>query len=632
MLALFRKKQKGLKWVLWIVILALAAGMVLLFVDTPGDVASGLSGQEVAQVNGKPISIQEYNKQYQRLYEMYRQIYKLDRQDPEIVKQLGLKQQALNQLISEYAVESQAAKMGIGVTPEEVRQQITTLPVFQQNGKFIGFERYQELLQANEMTVAEFEGGVRRDLLRQKVMQVLTDGVFASAEEVRQEYASRNQEAKVRYVAIDKSAAETVELPETELRAYYDKNKENFRAGEQRQVGYVFVQADPTQVKVSPEDVQARLNSIAPEEQVHARHMLFNATEGTDDTEARKKAEAALARVRAGEDFGKVAQEVSEDAGTKAQGGELGFFGRGRMMPEFEQVAFSLPPGQVSGLVKTPFGIHLINVLEKTSTNPDSQRPLIEFELRQKEAERQARDLAFKVTNAAKSKDLQQAAAEFKLQVRTSRPFAVGDSIPGMMVRNDFNRRIFAMKKGEVTQPSQGPGGFFVAQLTEITPPTIQPFEEVRERIVNEMKASRAEESARQKAFTVQAAVKTGDFEAAAKKAGLPVTTTAYFKKGTNVDDTLRFSPQLHDQAFTMTEGQVSAPIEIAGKYVIFQLVDRTDVDMAKFEAEKPQIEQELTQQKRGRFFNSYVQNLIKEMEKNNEIIINQSLLDQRFS
>ncbi len=251
MLALFRKKQKGLKWILWIVILALGAGMILLFVSTPGNISSGLSGQEVAQVDGKSISIQEYNKQYQRLYEMYRQVYKLDRQDPEIIKQLGLKQQALNQLISEYAIESQAAKMGIGVSPEEIRQQITTLNVFQQDGKFIGFERYQQLLKANEMTVGEFENGVRRDLIRQKVMQVLTDGIFTSADEVKREYVSRNQEAKVRYVAIDKSAASAETIPEADLRQYFEKNKENYRTGEQRQVSYVFVQADPTKVKVS---------------------------------------------------------------------------------------------------------------------------------------------------------------------------------------------------------------------------------------------------------------------------------------------------------------------------------------------------------------------------------------------
>ncbi|RPI23125.1 MAG: hypothetical protein EHM61_20480, partial [Acidobacteria bacterium] len=335
MLALFRKKQKGLKWILWIVILALGAGMILLFVDTPGDMATGLSGVEVAQVDGKSISIQEYDKQYKRLYEMYRQVYKLDRQDPEIIKQLGLKQQALNQLISEYAIESQAAKMGIGATPEEIRHQITTLNVFQQDGKFIGFERYQQLLKANEMSVGEFESGVRRDLIRQKVMQVLTDGIFTSADEVKKEYVSRNQEAKVRYVAIDKSAASAEPIPEADLRQYFEKNKENYRTGEQRQVSYVFVQADPTKVKVSDEQVRARMDSVAPDEQVHARHILFNAMEGTDDTEARKKAEAALGRVRAGEDFAKVARELSEDTQTKAQGGDLGFFGRGQMVPPF---------------------------------------------------------------------------------------------------------------------------------------------------------------------------------------------------------------------------------------------------------------------------------------------------------
>lgn len=632
MLAFLRRKQKGLKWVLWIVIVALAAGMVLLFVSTPGNVSQGLSGQDVAEVSGRPISAVEFRRQYARLYETYRQVYKLDQQDPEIIKRLGLGQQALNQLISEYALTSEARKLGIDASKDEIRQEITKLPVFQERGQFIGTARYEQILKQNNLSVGEFEESVRRDIIREKVMHLLTDGIITTPEEAQREYVERNQEAKVRYVAIDREAGQ-VSADEQELRKHYESNKESYRTGEQRRVDYVFVRADPAAAKVSEEQIQARLNSVNPEEQVRARHILIKSIEGKDDTEARKKAEAILARVKAGEDFAKLAKEVSDDPASAAEGGDLGFFGRGQMVPEFERVAFALEPGKTSDLVRSPFGFHIINVIEKTTTKPESQKPLVEFELRQAEANRQARDQAYKAVHDLKSsKSMADVAKTYKLDVTTSPYFGVSDSIAGMMVRNDFNQRVFTMKKGDVSQPYQGAGGYYVAQLTEVKAPEIPPFETVRQRVEADYKSTKAEQMAREKAFALQNQAKSGDLEAAGRKAGLKVTTTNFFKKGANVDDTLRFSQEFHDRVFAMEKGEVGLPIQVSGKYVIFQVVDKSQVDLAKFEQEKEQLQKEITDQKRTQFFGAFIRNLVEDLRKKNEIIVNQQLLDDMTS
>jgi peptidyl-prolyl cis-trans isomerase D len=629
MLAFLRRKQKGLKWVLWLVILTLGAGMLLLFVSTPGDMGGGLSARDVAQVSGQPITANEFRKQYRRLYDMYRQVYRLDQQDPELVRQLGLGQQALNQLIGEYALASEAQRLGIDASSEEVREEIIRQPVFQENGQFIGPERYRQILEQNNLTVSEFETSVSRDIIRQKLMHLLTDGILVTPEEVREEFASRNQEAKVRYVALDREAPLAGPVDEQALRNHYEQNKQSYQTGEMRQLDYVFVPADPTAVTVSEEQVQARLNSINPQEQVHARHILISAREGEDDTEARKKAESVLARLKAGEDFGQLAKAVSEDPGSAVKGGDLGFFERGQMVPEFESVAFSLPPGQTSELVKSPFGFHIINVIEKTTTKPESQKPMVEFELRQTEAEKKARDQAYRIINGVKArKALAEVAAENKLQVNSTPFFGAGDVIPGMTVRNDFNQRVFGMNRGDVSQPYQGPGGFYVAVLTEVKPPEIPSFEQLRERVERDYRTVRGEEQAREKAFAFEKAAKAGNFEQAAKAAGLKVTTTAYFKKGANVDDTVRFSQDFHTRAFRMAEGEVSPPVQAAGKYVILQLIDKSDLDEARFEAEKSQIERELTDQKRSQFFAAYAKNLVDDLKKKNEIVVNQQLLD----
>src|SRR4030042_1324767 len=145
MLAFLRRKQKGLKWILWVVIIILGAGMVALFV--PGNFGGDeMSDQEVARVADRTITRVEYRKQYGRLYEQLRQMYKLDQQDPELVKQLGIGQQALNQLIAEYAIVSEANRLGLDASLEELRQEIAKTPVFQEQGQFIGPDRYRQAL------------------------------------------------------------------------------------------------------------------------------------------------------------------------------------------------------------------------------------------------------------------------------------------------------------------------------------------------------------------------------------------------------------------------------------------------------------------------------------------------------
>jgi peptidyl-prolyl cis-trans isomerase D len=625
MLAFLRRKQKGLKWILWVVIIILGAGMIALFV--PGRVGDDrMNDQEAAKVGDRTISRLEYRKQYNRLYNRYREMYHLDQQDPELIKRLGIGQQALNGLISEYAIVDQARKLGLDASPEEVRQEIAKIPVFAEQGQFIGPERYKQILEANDMTVAEFEEGVRREIIREKLLRLLTDGIIVSPEEALQEFLSRNQEVKVRYVAIDKQAVTPAEIDDAKLRDYYNRNKENYRLGELRRVAYVFVPINPMAVKVTEDQIQDRLAALTPEARVRVRQILIRAPEGQPAPEAEKKAQDILARVQAGEDFAKLAKEYSDDLASAGKGGELGALTRGQMPREFDEAAFSMEPGQTR-MVRSALGFHIINLEEKTTADIQSQRGLAELQAKEIEAGRQAKNQAFKIINAVRSgRPLAEVAKEYKLNLVTTPFFSVGDPVPGMMVQNDFNQRVFSMKKGDVTPPYQGSGGYYVAELAGIQTPEVPPFDQVRQRVAEDYRNAKTEEMAREKAFAFEKAAKSGDFEQAAKKAGLNVVTTGFFKKGANVDDTLRISQDFHDRAFKMAKGEVSPPISIAGKYVVFQLVDKSEVDMSKFQAEKAAIEREVTERKKAEFFSEYMRNLIDEMRKKNEIVINQTL------
>ena len=217
MLDLFRRKKGILKWILWLVIIGLGAGMALLFVDPPTGMIGNLGTQEVAIVLGKGITWTEFRRRYGMVYDDFRQRLPTGELTPEIVRQLELQNQAINGLVSEYVMEYVAQTLGIEVTPEEIVESITSSPVFQDNGQFVGSVLYQQILQSNNYTVVEYEETVRREILGLKLTQVLTDGIEAGANEVRQEFLNRNQEFKIRYIAIDPEEETLSEVTEEEL-------------------------------------------------------------------------------------------------------------------------------------------------------------------------------------------------------------------------------------------------------------------------------------------------------------------------------------------------------------------------------------------------------------------------------
>jgi peptidyl-prolyl cis-trans isomerase D len=355
MLPLFRRKKDWLKWTLLLVIFALGFTTVLLFVRTPSGIVGGLGTQEVALVAGEPISAAQFSRYYRQVLEFYRQLYNLDQTNPDMIKQLGVGQQALNQMINQYAAVHAAGELGLSVSPKEVIERISIM--FQENGRFIGTQRYTELLRSQNISTKEFEDSVRRGLLNQKLRNILTDGVVATPDEVKNSFNETNEEVKLRYVLIDSAEVQKEVVTEEMLKEFFEENRESFRRDESRKVSYISVYVSPTEVEVADEAVEAEMTEMPVEEQVRARHILIKIE---DDTEkAREKAEEILAEIRDGGNFANLARKHSEDPVSAEKGGDLGFFGRGQMVPEFENVAFDQEVNQISDLVESPFGLAL---------------------------------------------------------------------------------------------------------------------------------------------------------------------------------------------------------------------------------------------------------------------------------
>ena len=630
MLPFFREKRRGLKWILWLVIIGLGVGMMGLFVDTPGT-SSGVSSAHAAEVADFVITSSELRRHYIQLVDAYRRVYNLDRQDPTLFKQLRLNQQALDQLVAEYATFHEARQMGIAVTSDEIVRFITKTPVFQENGNFIGVERYRAILRANNWAPQEFEDSIRRQLAQEKLRRILTDGIFPTPGEIRREFLSRNQEVKLRYVTFDPEQLAPADVEEEKLKEYFDERQENYRVGEQRRVRYVSVGIDPENVSVSEEQIRDQMERVTDTDQARVSHILITVGSPDEEPAARAKAQSLLQQLRSGADFAQLARVHSGDPVSAAAGGDLGFFGRGRMMPEFEKAAFALKPGELSDLVVTPFGYHIIlGAFNPEHHDGDDRQPIAEYEARQQQAENQAKELAAEISGElAADPDLAKAASARSLAVEESDYFELGGFIPGLSVKNDFNQKIFDLQENQSLEPYQAAGSYLVAQLMEIRPAHMPPFEEIREKVLSDYRSTQGDDSARENAFAMHQAIQGGgEFQKLTNERDLQVMTTPFFKRGATIDENLRFSPQVHDHAFRLDTGEVATPVLVAGKYVLFQVAEKTELDQEKFELEKSQLEKELTEKKRADYFNSYVEGTLERLRNDDAITINQEMVD----
>ena len=301
-----------------------------------------------------------------------------------MLRAFRFERQIMDALVTQHVITEEAKHLGLNATPNEVEQKILENPVFRENGAFIGRARYQAILAQNNLTIDDFESSVANEILTEKLRSFITAGVSVSDKDVEEEYKRRNEKAKLDYFAIDAAKLEDkVNATDQDLHDYYEKNKAKYTVNEKRKAKYVFLESLKlrSQVTVTDDDLrqyyEQHKNEYTLPERVKAQHILFK-TQGKPADEVEKikeKARGVLERAKKGEDFASLAKQFSEDT-TAASGGDLGDFGRGQMVPEFERAAFSLAVGAISDLVQTQYGFHIIKVNGKQEAR---ERPFEEL-------------------------------------------------------------------------------------------------------------------------------------------------------------------------------------------------------------------------------------------------------------
>jgi peptidyl-prolyl cis-trans isomerase D len=617
MLDRMRRHSNWLKWSLALVCLS----FVLFYIPDFLSGATGLDGaasDTVAMVDGHEIRGEEFRRTYQAQMQAYRSAYGGQMND-QLLKQLGIDQQILQQLVDERAALAEADRVGVTVSDIEVAQRIYAIPAFQENGAFIGQTRYQQLLASQNppLTTAEFEESIRRSLVMEKLRSSITDWLSVSDKELQEEYRRRNDKVKLAVIAFNAdSYRPDVTASDAEVASYFEGHQAEFRIPEKRKVKYALIDIDALRAKVtvSAADLTRAYNDNIAQyttpEQIRASHILLK-TEGKDEAAVKARTDEILKEAKAGADFAELAKKYSEDESNAGNGGDLDFFGRGRMVPEFDTAAFAMEPGQISDPVKTQFGYHIIKLTDKKA---GTTRPLEEVKAQLTEqvqselAQQQAADLAQRLeARIKKPADIDTVAKAEGLTVQETGFFARDEPILGVGAAPEMTSRAFTMNEGEVSPALRTGRGFVFETVTGKQESYIPKLDEVKDKVRDVVLRQRAVEMAKQKAAEAASKLKGApDFDKAAKVANLEPKVTELITRDAPIPD-LGVSPEIMATVFTLPQGAVSDVIATANGAAIVRVVEKAATTDADFTSNKDTFRTEILDDRRNRFFSAYM-------------------------
>lgn len=597
MFDLFRSRAKAVRYLLGALLMLVAISMVVTLI--PGFVGASYAPENIIAEIGDDV---------------------LTAREVQMVIQQQLRNKAfpremagvyvpmiINQMIAERAVAYQAARMGFRASEADVALAVESMmPQLYQDGKFVGREVYAQVLsQQMNMTIPEFEENVRKQILLTRLENFVLEGVAVGDREVEQEFRRRHEKIKVDYIGFSPNDFRSkVNVSREEMLAHYNANKASFQIGEKRDVGLIVVEEGSVAqtLQITDEELrriyQSEQDRFRTPERVRVRHILLKTTEKTEEEKAKAKAKAEdlLKQLKSGADFAALAKAHSEDTGTKENGGDLGWITRGQTVENFEKTAFALKPNELSGVISTEYGYHILQVLEK---EPARLRPFeeVKAELAEEQKKQRLYDRMQELADQARAELIkaplqgEQVAARLGLKFVRADKFAPGDPIPGLGTSPDLDEAIASLAKAGVTPVTQlGSNRLVVAVVTEVYPARQAEFAEVEDRIRETLISQKAQAMAAEKTKQVQELIKTAgnDLEKLARALGVAVKSSPEFGREGSVEGL--GSPVYLEEAFKAPVGQVVGPINAMGQTLVVRVTGKVEADMSKLPAERAEI------------------------------------------
>jgi len=606
-------RKTGMRILLGVVVLLLGGSMLLYLVpQTPGT-GEASSTDIVAKVGDQTVSASEIRQQFAEI-----------QQRNQIPKQLEslYARQILNQLIFQKEMEYEAKRLGIRVSDQERAARIRQfLPTAYNGDTFVGMDRYASEVQARfQLSVPVFEELIRQGLLQDKFRKLVTDGVSVGPSELQDEFKYRNEKVKLDYAFIKPEDLEAKIAPdEAEIKAAYEKNRSRYQVPEKRVARYGLI--DLTQLRqtaqISDDELKAQYQQNIQQYQVpnrvHVEHILLMTVSKTDAEveEIRQKAEDVLQQAKKGAKFEDLAKKYSEDPGTKDKSGDLGWITQGQTVAEFEKTAFGLDKGKISDLVKTQYGFHIIKVLEKETahTKPfDEVKDSIKVPLLLAKTDKLASDEADQLSATIRRSNkisLDDLAKQFHLSLGETRPVTATDPILELSNSKEAKEAIFRFRQDELSLPIRTDRGYLVLSVKQIQPAHPGSLEEVRDKIVTELKQQKSSELARVKAEDLAKRVKAGEkFDAAAKSLGLESKTSDLFARNGSISGAV--SGKQVAAAFQLKPGDVGAPLNLGANWFVYRVAEKQEPNPADFEKQKKELTEQVLQTKRNLAFEAF--------------------------
>lgn len=625
MFDLFRSREKSVRYVLGFLLGLVALSMVITLVPGySGLVGGGTSNpQVVAEIGDEVVTVTDVRRLLDREFRGNR----IQRGMESIYIPM-----IVQQMVSERALAYQAKRMGFNLSEAELSEAIASLiPQLFDNGKFVGKDVYAAFLAQQNMSIPEFESSVEKQALASKLISLAIEGVVVTPAEVEEEFRRQNEKVKLSYFVVDPSKFTSQAAPtEQQMREFYEQRKTTYMTPEKRAYLIFGIDENTIASSITVPDValqaayQQQQDRFRTPERVEARHILLMTTDkpAPEVEKLKAKAQDLLKKVKAGADFAQLAKDNSQDPGSAVKGGDLGWLVRGQTVPEFEKTAFGLQPGQISDVVTTQYGFHIIQVMKKEQAH---LRPFAEVkdELRTETARNQVYEKMQSVAEQIRSALVRSAAeAEKVAQANGITPArvasaAAGDPLPEVGVSPDFSDAVRSLPKNGVTGAIPiGDNKMVIAQVTDIFPSKPSTFEEASNQIRAQLSAQRAQNLMEDKVKEIEARLKTNpDLAGIAKQSGFTVSTSEPVSQSSNIQG---IGPVVQlEEVFKRNVGEVVGPVRLSAGAVFVKVIEKIPADLTQLAATRGTILNGLksrrAQQRREVFSEGIVNQLMKD-------------------
>ncbi|MBW1708794.1 MAG: SurA N-terminal domain-containing protein [Deltaproteobacteria bacterium] len=617
MLDLMRRHAKS--WIINVII----GAIVLVFVFWGAGSVRDRRPQHVAVINDEAIGITEYQETYRNLYEQARTRYQQMWSD-ELAEALNLKNQALENLINERLLYQAARAMKIEVSKEELRDSILNSPAFQLDGVF-NAQKYRSILARIRYTPEIYEEIKRKELIIQKLSGRIMGFVKIMPAEVSENFHFTRDQVDVDFVLFKpESFIKQVKYSPEDLKSFYEKNKLGYQIPVKVKAAYLAVRPKELedQVTIEPFEVEEyyefNLDRYRQKEKVRARHILFKLEENAAEEEVAKvkvQAELVLKKAKAGDDFAELARKHSQGPTAKT-GGDLGWFTQGQMVEPFSKTAFSMKKGEVSGLVRTQFGLHIIKVEDHQEAGVRTLEE-VKDEILKKLTVRAAKELAADMAveiyeKASLTQNFEAVIREYKLTPIITDFFSKAEPVKNLGFQRKFNDVAHSLKEGEIGPLVDLTDGHYLIKTIEKQKAYIPALDKIKATVENDLKNERAVELAQKEADRFLSEIKKGgNWDQLVKAFKLSPESTAPFTRLETIPK-IGVNEALTAAAFTLAKpGQIEPKSYKSDKgFYIIRLKKFIPASEEEFEKEKAVITQRLQMTKSQSYFQQWLEAL----------------------